>query len=44
MLFNYIKEKISFLKNRIIYFSESFDKKQWAIIISLLILSVIIGN
>jgi len=41
MLFNYIK-KISFLKNRIIYFLECFDKNQWVILISLLVFSVII--
>jgi hypothetical protein len=43
MLFNYIK-KISFLKNRIIYFLECFDKSQWTVLIFLLILSIVIGN
>jgi hypothetical protein len=44
MLFNYIKEKIFFVKNRITYFLESFNKKQWVILISLLILSIILGS
>ena len=32
------------VENKIIYFLQNFNKEQWAILISLLILSIIIGN